>query len=85
MLVTERGENNSLDGQEDQTSNQDAWRSPDDVRGPPAIAENIQVSEINTENVSEAVAEVNPPGKYPIGNTATVRSELTNISEDDLL
>ena len=79
------GHNNLLDSQEYQSSYQDARSSPDDVGSSPAVAEDIQVSQINAEDVCEAVAEVNSPGKYPIGHSTTVRSEVRNISEDDLL
>ena len=74
-------QNNSLDSQEDETSNDDARRSPDDVGGSPAVPEHIQVCQINTEDVGQTVAEVNPPGKYPVGHTATVRSEVGNQME----
>ena len=72
---TEGGQSDSLDSQEYEGSNQDARGSPNDVGGSPPVAEDIQVCQINTEDVGQAVAEVDAPGEDAVGDAAVGRAE----------
>ena len=70
--LVQAAEKNDLDGDKEQSCDDESWKGGNDVGGPPGVPQDVQLGEVDADDVGQAVSEVDSPGEYSIGHTATV-------------